>query len=150
MSKEISKYWLSKSIIIKDYKKNIVEIGWIGAGIRGWILATGFLVGWESLAGCVAAMGIADIYSYIQNNDQSTKHYSRAFDNILMGIINEEWKCNDIVSLKINSSSRKNYGEYVDFIKQGIYYDKNTTKGYEDIFRTLREELINIAKGNCC
>lgn len=149
LSQKISKHWLSKSIIIKDYKNNMGEIAKICA--RSLIGATGaLLVGWKNLlAGCVVK-GIVDAYAYIQNNDESTKRYSRAFDNILTGIINGDWKCGDIVSLKINYGSGKDYGEHVDFIKQGIYYDKSTKKEYKYMFRTLKEELINIANGNCC
>lgn len=82
LSQKISKHWLSKSIIIKDYKKNIGEIAEICAssliGITGALL-----LGWKNLlAGYVVKKNV-DAYTYIQNNNESTKRYSKAFDNIL-------------------------------------------------------------------
>ena len=85
-------------------------------------------------------------------NDQifDVYRYFRAFDKILSGIMCGDWEQGDVVSLKISRKAGKDYGEHVDFIKQGIHYDENTKVGYEDMFNNLRETLINIVKGIVC
>ncbi len=145
MSKEISKHWLSESIIINGVLLQDEGI----PKFRAWTeFGVGGFVGVGNMAVSVI-IGLFDAYMH-SINGLNIKSYSRVFDNVLIGIINEEWKCGDIASLEINYGLGKGYSEHVDFVKQGIYYDENTKKEYEDMFRTLREELINIAKGNCC
>ena len=170
MSKEISKHWLSESIIIKKISKIKLQTkknnlagagGWFGAGVGGLVGIAGagaFIpgVGQVLLAGqaiisvaCIAK-GIFNTYMVAQNNTDSTKLYSMAFDKILAGIMNENWKKGDIVSLRTNSKPGKDCGEHVDFIKLGIHYDENTKEEYENMFSKLKEELIDIVEGKCC
>lgn len=122
------------------------------AGVGAFIPGVGqvLLAGQAIISAACLAKGVFNTYMAVQNNTDSTKLYSRAFDRILAGIMNENWEEGDIVSVSIKTNFKpgKDYGEHVDFIKLGVHYDENTKEEYENMFRKLREELINIMTGN--
>ncbi len=170
IAKETAKYWLSESIIIKNFSKSKFQTeknnldgarAWLGAGVGGLVGAAGagafipgvgqvLLVGQAIISAACLAKGIFNTYIVAQNNNGSTKLYSMAFDKILSGIIHGCWEQGDVVSLRISRNPGKDYGEHVDFIKRGVHYDENIKEGYEHMFGDLEEMLINIANRNIC
>ncbi len=136
MAKETSKYWLNHSLIINNSRpKSFFSY-----------LAKDF----SDFCKCCFVKPFGAIHRCMMNED--VPRYSMAFDKILMGIMSLDWVNKDTVFLKSNYAQppTKDYGEHVNFIKQDIYYDKNTKEIYESMFGKLEEMLTNIEKWNVC
>lgn len=136
MAKETSKYWLNHSLIINNSKSK---------SFFGY-LARDF----SDFCKCCFVKPFGAIHRCMMNED--VPRYSMAFDKILMGVMDLAWVHGDTVFLKSNYAQppTKDYGEHVNFIKQGIYYDKNTKEICKSMFGKLEEMLTNIEKGNVC